>query len=266
MSAATLFAGASIALAAGVTGWLLLLRRQLFAADALSHVAFPAALAAALVGVQARLGLLVCTIVAGLVLALLGRRSAGKVADDSTIGVLFTAILAVGLLLQTLVDRSSGEGSTAATRALFGSLTSLSTGEAVTGGLIALAAALAAALASRVLIFSWVTPGMARAAGVPSQLLEYAFMAILAVVVAVSAQAVGALLLLGLLVGPAAFARARLARPGAGIALAALVAVLASAAGLFASARASSLPASSAIVAAASLPYVLLRLRRVRRG
>jgi len=267
VSAATLFAGVAVAAAAGVTGWLLLLRRQLFAADALSHVAFPAALAAAAIGVDVRLGLIVCTVIVALVLAVLGSTSVSRrVADDATIGVLFTAILAAGLFIQTVIDRSSGEGSTAATRALFGSLTALSRGEALSSGVIALVAGLGAVILARPLVFAWVTPGMAQAAGMRLRALEIAFMTLLALVVAVAAQAVGALLLLGLLTGPAAFARGAVARPAAGVALAALVGALATLAGLAVATNVALLPASSAIVVAAALPYGALRLRAAVRG
>ena len=51
-----LLAGTFIALACGISGWFVVLRGQVFAGDALSHVAFPGALAAAAAGVDERVG------------------------------------------------------------------------------------------------------------------------------------------------------------------------------------------------------------------
>ena len=73
-----LLAGGFIALACGVCGWFVVLRGQLFAGDALSHVAFPGALAAAAAGIDERIGLFAATIAAGVAIALLGSRGAGR--------------------------------------------------------------------------------------------------------------------------------------------------------------------------------------------
>ena len=58
-------AGTFIALACGVSGWFVVLRGQVFAGDALSHVAFPGALAAAAAGVDERIGLFAATVLVG---------------------------------------------------------------------------------------------------------------------------------------------------------------------------------------------------------
>ena len=60
-----LLAGTFIALACGVCGWFVVLRGQVFAGDALSHVAFPGALAAAAAGIDERVGLFAATIAVG---------------------------------------------------------------------------------------------------------------------------------------------------------------------------------------------------------
>ena len=60
-----LLAGTFIALACGVCGWFVVLRGQVFAGDALSHVAFPGALAAAAAGVDERIGLFAATVAVG---------------------------------------------------------------------------------------------------------------------------------------------------------------------------------------------------------
>src|SRR5689334_11979372 len=90
-------AGSFVALACGVAGWFVVLRAQLFAGDALSHVAFPGALAAAAAGIDLRIGLFAATVAVGLGIGALGRGplAAGgdaSAADDTVIGTVFTLI------------------------------------------------------------------------------------------------------------------------------------------------------------------------------
>ena len=69
-----LLAGTFVALACGVAGWFVVLRGQVFAGDALSHVAFPGALAAAAAGVDQRIGLFVATVAVGVAIGAAGPR------------------------------------------------------------------------------------------------------------------------------------------------------------------------------------------------
>ena len=80
-------AGTAIAAAAGLTGYFLVLRAQVFTGDALSHVAFTGALAALALGYDLRLGLFAATIGVALLLGALGSR--GR-ADDVAIGSVFS--------------------------------------------------------------------------------------------------------------------------------------------------------------------------------
>src|ERR1700742_3416238 len=91
-------AGTFIALACGAVGWFVVLRAQVFAGDALSHVAFVGAIGAAVLGLDVRVGLFALTILVALGMAALGRRGA---ADDTVIGIVFAWILGIGVLLIT---------------------------------------------------------------------------------------------------------------------------------------------------------------------
>src|SRR5205085_8196805 len=78
-----LVAGSFVGLACGLVGYFVVLRAQVFAGDALSHVAFTGGLAAAVLGLNVRAGLFAVTILGGLVLGALGDRAR---ADDVVIG------------------------------------------------------------------------------------------------------------------------------------------------------------------------------------
>ncbi|MCW3031845.1 MAG: zinc/manganese transport system permease protein [Solirubrobacteraceae bacterium] len=271
-----LLAGSFIALACGVCGWFVVLRGQVFAGDALSHVAFPGALAAAAAGLDQRVGLFAATIAAGGAIALLGRgaltsrggRAAGvEPADDTTIGVLFTFVLALGVFFLTRFSLGSGgSAGIQAAHTLFGSVFGLGAGEARLAAIIAAAVLLAVLAIGRPLLFASVAPDIAGARGVPTRLLGIAFLALLGVVAAEASQALGALLLLGLLAGPAAAAQRLLAGTAASIALAAGLALASMWGGLALAWAVPSLPPSSAVIAIATAIYLLARVPGLRGG
>jgi len=252
-----LLAGTFAALACGVSGWFVVLRGQVFAGDALSHVAFPGALAAAAAGIDVRIGLFAASVAMALAIGALGsgvlggagRAGGAALSDDTAIGTAFTFILGLGVFFLTRASLSSGGGSgIAAAHTLFGSIFGLAAGEARLAAAVALAATLLTLAIARPLLFSSLAPDVAAARGLPTRLLGVCFMALLGVVAAEAAQVVGALLLLGLLAAPAAAAH-RLARsPFAGIALAGALAVFAMWAGLALAYAIPSLPPSTAIV------------------
>ena len=257
-------AGTFIALACGAVGWFVVLRGQLFAGDALTHVAFVGAIAAAVLGFDELVGLFALTLAVAVAMAARGRRGQ---ADDATIGIVFAWILGIGvLLLAILATSASGGTGVAAANALFGSIYSLTAGGSRLAAAIALAAALAVLAGLRPLLLATLDGDLASARGIPVRALGIGFLAVLAVVTAESTQAVGALLLLGLLAAPAGAAQRLTASPYRGVALSALVAVLAMWGGLALSYQIGSLPPSSAVIGLAGAAYagatLLTRSRR----
>jgi zinc/manganese transport system permease protein len=256
-------AGTFIGLACGTVGWLAVLRAQVFASDALGHVAFVGAIAAALIGVSEPVGLLVATLVVAAAMAGLGRQGT---ADDTSIGILFAWILGVGILLITLLSTSTagGSGITAA-NALFGSIYSLSLPRAVQAAAVTAGVTLIVLAGFRPLLFSTLNAEQALARGVRVRVLGVDFLMLLGLLTAESTQAVGALLLLGLVAAPAGAAHVLTARPYVGLAVSAGVAVGAVWAGLALSYNIASLPPSTAIVGVAATAYALAAVaRRVR--
>jgi zinc/manganese transport system permease protein len=248
-------AGTCIALACGTVGWFVVLRGQLFAGDALSHVAFVGVLAAAVLGVDARVGLFALTIAVASGMAALGRRGQ---ADDVVIGMVFAWILGIGILLITLFATSAtGGNGTLPTNALFGSIYSLTAGASWLAAGIALAATVVLLVAVRPLLLATLDPEVAVAQGIPVRALGAGFLVLLAVVGAESTQAVGALLLLGLLAAPAGAAHRITVNPYRSLALSAALAVGAVWGGLALSYAVPSLPPSSAIIGLAALGYAV---------
>jgi len=276
-----LLAGTFVALACGVSGWFVVLRAQVFAGDALSHVAFPGALAAAAAGIDERVGLFAATVLVGAGIGLLGLGgrggrgqartggAGGSAAQDTAIGIVFTFVLGLGVFFLTLFGMSAGGGAgIQAAHTLFGSIYGLGGGEARVAAAVALAATVGVLAIARPLLFVSLAADVAAARGVPARALSVVFLALLGVVAAGATQAVGALLLLGLLTGPAAAAHRLTGRPYAGVALAGALAVGAMWGGLVLSYEVPRLPPSTAIVVLAIGVYAVAALMdaRARRG
>jgi zinc/manganese transport system permease protein len=194
----------------------------------------------------------------------MGRRAQ---ADDVGIGIAFAWILGVGVLLLAILAGSGG-GANGATTAntLFGSIYSLSAGASWAAAGVGLAVTVLVLSTARPLLLSTLDPQLAALRGLPVPALGLGFLAALAVVTAESTQAVGALLLLGLIAAPAGAASSLTARPFYGLAISGAVAVGAMWGGLALSYAIAGLPPSSAIIGLAAGAYAVCAViaRRVR--
>jgi zinc/manganese transport system permease protein len=250
-----LIAGSFVGLACGLVGYFVVLRAQVFAGDALSHVAFTGALGAAVLGLDTRTGLFAATIVGGVILGLLGERAR---ADDVVIGSLFAWTLGLGVLfLSIFTTKSSAGNGTAGVRVLFGSIFGLSGTDVRISVTLAILASILLLAIARPLLFASLDAAVAAAQGVPVVALGIGFLAIVGLVAAQASQAVGALLLLGLLAAPAGAAHRLTKNPFQGIALSAALAVGSVWIGLTLSYVFPTLPPSSMIIAAAVGIFVL---------
>ncbi|MDQ1361883.1 MAG: zinc/manganese transport system permease protein [Acidimicrobiaceae bacterium] len=247
-------AGTCIAAACGLVGYFLVLRSQVFTADALSHVAFTGALAALAFGIDLRLGLFVATVGVGLFMGTLEPR--GR-ADDVVVGSVFAWVLGLGALFLTIytTSRSTGNG-TAGVNVLFGSIFGLSQSQAWTAAGVALGIVVVVCIVARPLLFSSIDVDVADARGVPVRLIGFVFLGVVGACAAEATQAVGALLLLGLLAAPAGAAHRLTGRPVVAMVLASALAVGDMWAGLALSYWAPKLPPSFAILAVATAVFL----------
>ncbi len=248
-------AGTFIALAAGLAGYFLVLRSQVFLGDALSDIAFTGALAALAFGVDARIGLFVTTIGVGVVMAALGDR--GR-ADDVVIGTVFAWVLGAGVLFLALftTSRSTGNGA-AATRVLFGSVLGLDLNAALVAAVIGALVVAAMLFIARPLLFASLDPDVAAAGGIPVKTLGLVFAGLVGVCAAEASQAVGALLVLGLLSAPAGAARLLTTRPFVALGVSAGISLGSVWAGLLVAYVTQNVTPSFAIMAVATLSYIV---------
>jgi manganese/iron transport system permease protein len=188
---------------AGTVGVLILLRRLAFMTDALTHTVFPGVVIGYLLSGEGGIfwGALVAGAATAILLTLLTRHRA--VTEDTALAVILTTFFAIGVVL---VSRESGYTADL-TAFLFGRLLTV-TPQQLTQTLAITAAVIAALLIlRRPLIARSFDPQGARAAGYRVGLLDLATNAIIALVVVASVRAVGTVLVIALLIVPAAAAR-----------------------------------------------------------
>jgi zinc/manganese transport system permease protein len=243
-----LLASGSIGAAAAAVGYFVTLRRQTFAAHALSHIGFAGAAGAIVLGLSPYLGLFTFTLAAGVALALAGRRLRQR---DVGIGMVLMFALGLGVLFLSLYTRNAQS----AMSILFGSIVGISAGQARLSLLVAAGALLGLALLYRPLCLASLNPDMARTRGVPVNLLDLLFALLLAAAVAVAVPVIGALLIFAFLVGPPAAAQALTRRLGPGVLLSMLLGLAIAWAGLEAS-YAIGWPASTWIAALSFALYL----------
>lgn len=253
------FAAASVvAVVAALVGTFLVLRGQTFAGHALAHVGFTGATGALLIGLPPLWGLVLLTVLAGILMGALGEKMAGR---DVAIGLVLAVSLALGLLFLHFFTAFASQ----ATALLFGNVLSLAGGTVWTlAGLGALTLGGLACIA-RPLLFATLQPELAEARGVDLRLIGTLFLAIVALATAIAAQIVGVLLVFALMVGPPATALRLTTRLDAALALAVGLA-LAEAWGGLACAWWTDWPVSFWITALAAGAYLLAAALPQRAG
>ncbi|HEX4521110.1 MAG TPA: metal ABC transporter permease [Gaiellaceae bacterium] len=210
-------AGTIVALMASVAGWFMVLRRQSFAGHTLAVMSFPGASGAALAGLPLAAGYFGACAAASLAISAGSRGVDGRdrSQESAVIGTVQVAGFALGFLFLSLYHGilESLES------ILFGSFLGITQGQVWTLLAVAAGTFVFFALAGRPLLYASIDPGAAAARGVPTRLLDPAFLLVLGLAVAATAQITGVLLVFALLVAPAAAAQQVTPRVGLGLAL-----------------------------------------------
>jgi len=224
-------AGTSTALLSGLVGYFVVLRSLAFAGEALSHVAFAAALGGVLLGIEPLAGMFVITVA---VAAGMGPLVDSARSADVAVGTVLAWVLGLGALFLSIYTSSAHAGSNGqiGISILFGSIFGVQLSQVQGSVIVGVPAVLLLLAVARPLLFASIDATVAVARGVPVRVLSALFLVVLAITVAESVQVVGALLVLSLLVLPAATAQRLTARPFPALLLSALLAVAFTWAGL----------------------------------
>lgn len=185
----------------GVVGVYVLLRRLAFVSDALTHTVFPGVAIAYTLGQSLFAGALVAGALSAMLLTLLA--SNRRVGADSALAILLVSFFAVGVVV---VSRSRSYTSDL-TVFLFGRLLAVDAGDVAETAVVAAIVLVACAALHKELVLRAFDPAAAEAMGYPTLLLDLALNAAIALVVVAAVKAVGTVLVIALIVTPAAAAR-----------------------------------------------------------
>lgn len=188
--------GALVAVLCGVVGTWVVARGMAFLGEALGHGMLPGVALATVLGLPVLVGAAVSAAAMSLGVSLLQRR--GRLSYDTSIGLLFVAMLALGVI----VVSHSGSFATDATAILFGDILALSAADLGVLAAASVAGVLAAALAHRSLVALAFDDRVAGVLGLRPRLAQAALVALVTLAVVASYQAVGSLLVVGLLLAP----------------------------------------------------------------
>ena len=242
----------------GALGCWVVLAELAYGAESLAHGMFPGLVVAALAGAALLLGGAAGIVVAALAVALAGRLPG--IGRDTAIAVVVTALFGLGVLLARAPDAPAR-----IPELLFGDVLGTSVGDLVAGA--ALAAVVLAALWLlhwRLLAVGFDRSG-ARALGASPAVADAALAVLLAAAILVAVQGLGNLLVVSILVGPAATARLLADRMPAMMALAVGIAIVAGIGGLLVSYHAETAAGASIALATVAL-WALARAARALRA
>ncbi|WP_413456101.1 metal ABC transporter permease [Glutamicibacter sp. FR1] len=247
----SLIAGAALGIVGGLIGIFIMMRDMAFAVHGIAELSFAGAAFALLIGADVVTGSVFGSMIAALILGILGTRARDR---NSITGVLMPFGLGLGILFLSLYEGRSANK--------FGLLTGqiVAVDDVQLNGMLLLSAVVVIVLLLvwRPLTFASVDPVVANARGVRTSGLSIVFMMILALAVAVTIQVVGALLVLALLITPAAAAMRVTSNPVTTVVLSIVFAELAVVGGILL-ALAGSLPISPYVTTISFLIYVICR-------
>lgn len=253
----SLIAGAVLGLVGGLIGTFVMMRDLAFAVHGIAELSFAGAAFALLIGANVVFGSLLGSVVAAVILGVMGMRARDR---NSIIGVIMPFGLGLGILFLSLYEGRSANK--------FGLLT----GQIVSVDTVQLNVMLGCSLFVivallaiwRPLTFASADPDLAEARGVPVGKLAIAFMFLLGLAVALSIQIVGALLVLALVITPSAAALRVTASPRLVVGLSVIFALVSVVGGILL-ALGGRIPISPYVTTISFLIYLVCRLIGARR-
>jgi ABC-type Mn2+/Zn2+ transport system permease subunit len=210
-----------------VMGTFVVLKGLAFIGDAVSHAAFPGLVIAYILHLPLYLGGAIFAVGTALAIGLVSRRS--RLRFDTSVGVLFAGTFAFGVLLYSTINGYVGD----LLGYLLGNVLGISIGDLVQVAILGAIVLAVVIVIRKELLFSTFDPLGAAASGLPVAALEYLLLGLLGVTIVVSIQAVGVILVVAMLVTPAATAQLVVVRFERLMVLAAVLAMVAAIGGLY---------------------------------
>ncbi|MFD1430565.1 MULTISPECIES: metal ABC transporter permease [Lacticaseibacillus] len=183
----------------GIIGSFIILRGMSLMGDAISHAVLPGVAVAYMLGINVVFGAAFFGILAALLIGFVADRT--KLKNDTAIGIVFSAFFALGFILISLA-----ESSTNLHHVLFGNVLAVSDSDLLLTNAVLVVVVLFTVLFYKELLVSSFDPHYAQAYGLKVQVLHYGLMLMLTLVTVSALQTVGIILIVAMLVTPAATA------------------------------------------------------------
>ncbi len=242
----------------GVIGSFIVLRGMALMGDAISHAVLPGVAISYMLGINYFYGAVVTGVLTALGIGIISQNS--RIKNDSSIGLVFSAMFALGIILITVA-----QSATDLTQILFGNVLSVRTSDMVITLIVGAIVLLAVILFYKELLVSSFDETMAAAYGLKVRLIHYGIMVLLTLVTVASLQTVGVILVVSMLITPAATAYLLTNRLSTMIFLAAFFGAISSILGLYFS-FVYNLPSGPIIVLATTAIFILIFLFSPKQG
>lgn len=222
-----LLAAILVGIICGVIGCFIILRGMALMGDAISHAVLPGVVIAYMVGASFFIGAVITGVLTALAIGFISQNS--RIKEDSAIGIMFTAMFALGVVMITALQGTSVD----LWHILFGNVLAVSqTDLYITMG-IGIFVLLTIFVFYRPLLLSSFDETMAKATGLPVKWIHYMLMLLLSFVTVASLQTVGIILVVAMLITPGATAYLLTERFSVMLFLSALFGIISAVSGLF---------------------------------
>jgi len=215
-----------VGIMSGIIGSFIILRGMSLMGDAISHAVLPGVAVAYMLGINILIGASVFGVLAALLIGFVASRS--KIKTDTSIGVVFSAFYALGFILISMA-----ESSTNLHHILFGNILAVSDSDIMTTAVVLGIVILFVVTFYKELLVTSFGETYAKTYGLNVQLIHYALMLVLTLVTVSALQTVGIILVVAMLITPAATAFLWTDKLGTMLILSAIVGVISSMTGLY---------------------------------
>ncbi|HDH2108234.1 TPA: metal ABC transporter permease [Staphylococcus aureus] len=238
-----------VGIACGTVGSLIVLRGLSLMGDAMSHAVLPGVALSFLFGIPMFVGALITGMIASIFIGYI--TSSSKTKPDAAIGISFTAFLASGIIIISLINTT-----TDLYHILFGNLLAITNSAFLTTIVIGSIVLILIIIFYRPLMISTFDPTFSRMSGLNTTLLHYFVMLLLSLVTVASIQTVGIILVVALLITPASTAFLISKKLYSMMIIASLISVISSIVGLYYS-YIYNIPSGATIVLCTFVIYII---------
>ncbi|HCV4769110.1 TPA: metal ABC transporter permease [Staphylococcus aureus] len=238
-----------VGIVCGTVGSLIVLRGLSLMGDAMSHAVLPGVALSFLFGIPMFVGALITGMIASIFIGYI--TSSSKTKPDAAIGISFTAFLASGIIIISLINTT-----TDLYHILFGNLLAITNSAYLTTIVIGSIVLILIIIFYRPLMISTFDPTFSRMSGLNTTLLHYFVMLLLSLVTVASIQTVGIILVVALLITPASTAFLISKKLYSMMIIASLISVISSIVGLYYS-YIYNIPSGATIVLCTFVIYII---------